>query len=58
MENVLEKFIIEYLDGVYIKELIEAPWLVIEKPRKEKFKIKAKIKKIKGKVRISKSNQD
>ena len=44
-----EKFIWEHVPGVYTKELIEIPWLVIDKPkqRKEKETIIRKLERIK-----------
>ncbi len=48
-----EKFIFEHPAGIYIKELVEIPWLVIEKPKRietlEKRKIKNVVYKLKSK---------
>ena len=51
-----EKFIFEHPAGIYIKELVEIPWLVIEKPKRvetlEKRKIKNVVYKLKSKGKI------
>lgn len=48
-----EKFIFEHPAGIYIKELVEVPWLVIEKPRKFETSEKIKIKKVVNKLKFN-----
>lgn len=51
-----EKFLFEHPSGVYVKELVEVPWLVIEKPRKyenvEEKRIKEIIRELKTKKKL------
>ena len=51
-----EKFVIEHPTGIYIKELVEVPWLIVEKPKRietfEKREIKNVVYKLKSKRRI------
>ena len=37
-----EHFLVEHPEGIYVKELVEVPWLIIEKPKREKSNLKWK----------------
>ena len=49
-----EHFLIEHPEGIYVRELVEVPWLVIDKPRREtaeEVRMLRRIRKLKEKLR-------